>query len=834
MRLLSVISTVVLALVLEGSAVTVAPQASATFSPRAVAGTPVTVDCAGERSWGEMVREYRERLARGESFPPMVVPRPQPPPPGGGSAPLHDGQGGATQGGGFRAELCGHSELEPSGVSFPGAPYNEWRPPDTMGAIGYNHAMIHINGTVMIQQKSVGLIGKTLSKVDIRTFWPKSLFQEYPFDPRIVFDRESGRWIAVAGCDPHASSSGILLAVSKSQDPTGKWYFYRFDADSFGGRWADHETLGVNKKWIVIAANMYDGDYFDGSKMWVVKKASVLGGGKAQVAIFDRGFDDGSDGGKGFTYQPAMTYDVNADDLFLVDGRRFDIDYNCLIRVSRLSGDPASPVWDVTPGLINLGRLYNYSTIIGGEQKGSAAELDAGDQRMLNAMYINGRLYCAHHACLPPEDYPQSYAAFWYVIDPYDVAKPLHYNGVEDPGPGGYYLYPTIAVNCGADALIGFTQTDKTRYAEAASLTLSLDADKPTIEYPVRTFQPGQGPYDRTGEDKGENRWGDYSATMLDPGLTSELDLIVNLHQWTLQEYADTQNQWNTRWEFVTPVAIDGDGDGEPDDSDNCPFIPNPDQADDDANGVGDACDAFQLRFIVGHAECGQPRAQMRFFISGQQVAESDSTNNCECNDTPLIVEISDPNALKLVGRIGCEDLRVDVDDGDEPHFVLAYIRAEIIRGIPGMLAFTQQFCLYGCGYYGDCEPPGSAACDDRNVCEDDAYCFGTGDRSYRWLMDLDGDGAGDCIDNCRETPNPDQSDSNNNGVGDACEPLPCDVNCDGSVDFNDIDPFVLALIDYDEYRRAFQYCNPVVADIDGDGSVNFNDIDGFVECLTK
>ncbi|MCK6483155.1 MAG: thrombospondin type 3 repeat-containing protein [Phycisphaerae bacterium] len=41
---------------------------------------------------------------------------------------------------------------------------------------------------------------------------------------------------------------------------------------------------------------------------------------------------------------------------------------------------------------------------------------------------------------------------------------------------------------------------------------------------------------------------------------------------------------------FVQPPA-DYDGDGVPDESDNCPLIANPDQADADGDGVGDACD---------------------------------------------------------------------------------------------------------------------------------------------------------------------------------------------------------------------------------------------------
>jgi hypothetical protein len=45
-------------------------------------------------------------------------------------------------------------------------------------------------------------------------------------------------------------------------------------------------------------------------------------------------------------------------------------------------------------------------------------------------------------------------------------------------------------------------------------------------------------------------------------------------------------------WEIFTD---DTDGDGIPDSNDNCPFIPNPDQADSDGDGRGDPCDVCPL-----------------------------------------------------------------------------------------------------------------------------------------------------------------------------------------------------------------------------------------------
>ena len=79
-------------------------------------------------------------------------------------------------------------------------------------------------------------------------------------------------------------------------------------------------------------------------------------------------------------------------------------------------------------------------------------------------------------------------------------------------------------------------------------------------------------------------------------------------------------------------------------------------------------------------------------------------------------------------------------------------------------------------------------------------------------------------------------TDLNNNGHGDECE---ChgDSNCDGIVNFTDIDFFVAALVSPAEWEAEFPTsptCDYLQNDANWDGIVNFSDIDLFVDNLVS
>ncbi|UCG33957.1 MAG: hypothetical protein JSU68_04830 [Phycisphaerales bacterium] len=58
------------------------------------------------------------------------------------------------------------------------------------------------------------------------------------------------------------------------------------------------------------------------------------------------------------------------------------------------------------------------------------------------------------------------------------------------------------------------------------------------------------------------------------------------------------------------------------------------------------------------------------------------------------------------------------------------------------------------------------------------------------------------------------------------------DANCDGSVDYGDIDPFVLALSGQEGFADQYPGCPWLNSDCNYDGTVDYDDIDAFVDCL--
>jgi hypothetical protein len=132
-----------------------------------------------------------------------------------------------------------------------------------------------LNSEVVIQDRS----GNVLSAITNWTFW-SSLGVTESFDAHVLYDPYAQRWIFSSAAGERSSNSAVLIGVSQTSDPTGGWNIYRVNLGS-SANWIDYPTLGFNKNWIVVQANIFTiaGNSFVNSTIWAFDKADLYAGG---------------------------------------------------------------------------------------------------------------------------------------------------------------------------------------------------------------------------------------------------------------------------------------------------------------------------------------------------------------------------------------------------------------------------------------------------------------------------------------------------------------------------------------------------------------------------
>ena len=417
-------------------------------------------------------------------------------------------------------------------------------PPNAMGAAGPGHLVSLINTEFGVFDKATGAL---LANVSLESFWGGLVTPgepaDFPFDTRVLYDQHSGRFVAVSLDCTVSPNSWLMIAVSETSNPLGNWFRWAIDADVDGGtlqtaNFADFPGVGIDAFNLYVTANMFNAAAgFQYSKVWVIPKAQLLAGSNpiSWTEIPDPP-------GSLSTLQPAHVFGPSAAEYILFEDwklpglpppNRF-----WLAMIDNVSG---TPVWHA-PVLVAVDPYTQAFGLPDAPQANDSRGIDTADTRLWNVVYRNGFLWTTHHV-----DGGNKTEAAWYRINP--ATSTVSAQGrINDPTR--WYYFPSISVNQDDVAAIGFSGSSAAEYAGGYYTILRPPY---AAAEAVALLKSGEATYFKDFG-FGLNRWGDLSATTVDPS--------DNVTFWTLQEYAWTHDpvsgvsRWGTWWGKFRPSGV--------------------------------------------------------------------------------------------------------------------------------------------------------------------------------------------------------------------------------------------------------------------------------------
>jgi hypothetical protein len=453
------------------------------------------------------------------------------------------------------------------GTSFTGATLADTSayPPDSMGAVGPAQFIVAVNGRIRSFNKNTGAADGLLN-VDTDVFFNSVMTppvtNNFTSDPRIRYDRLSGRWFIIMIDVPGKTGNlpdRVMIVVSDSAVITAStaWTFFYFQHDTVGpagdtGLFADYPTLGIDAKALYIGVNLFGTrgvkTSFSNTSVFVVRKSSILGNGPIVVTAFRDLIPHGNAGGP-FTPHGVDNYDPAATEGYIIGVNSRFYGLLELRRISDPGGASISISDNISISIALNGPTINVPHL--GNTGGTAGYLDGLDYRLLSAHVRNGRLWTSANMGVDNNGTRTLTATRngvrWYELAGIGTGQTpgvRQFGTLFQPSPSNTsdqrsYWMGTVMVSGQGHVAGGCSAAGASEYVNAATFGRLVNDPTNIMRMPLlyTSSSTAYNPRDRDGNPI--NRWGDYSYTCLDPD--------DDMTMWTIQEFCDAANSYGVR-----------------------------------------------------------------------------------------------------------------------------------------------------------------------------------------------------------------------------------------------------------------------------------------------
>lgn len=414
-------------------------------------------------------------------------------------------------------------------------------PPDSIGDVGPTQVLMHVNGRIKVYDKFTGAVGGL--DVSDTTFWTSVSNGVGISDPRVDYDRLSGRWF-LSMINVAATSNRILIAVSSGPTITNAASFTFFQITT-ATQFLDYDTLGVDANALYIGGNIFTTSTgtFASTRGYVINKASLLAGSLV--------FTTFNNMATGSTAGPYTPQGVSNDDPAATEGYFVGVD---ILTFSKLQIRRVSNPGGATPTLsANFSVTVPTTTNpINQTYQGvlNSRSLDALDDRLFQAQItrdvISGRstLWAAHNIQVNTSGVGNNAGgrngSRWYEIENLSTTPSLRQSGTlfdsAASNQNGYWI-PSAAMSGQGHMAIGASSAGATRFPELWAAGRLRTDTLGTTQAPSQ-LQASSSTYNLEAASTVQ-RWGDYSKTALDACDSQTF--------WHVGEYADAANSWRLR-----------------------------------------------------------------------------------------------------------------------------------------------------------------------------------------------------------------------------------------------------------------------------------------------